>query len=122
MREEIPVARLPQTDYGVTMFGTKPEFQKYENALNVVNKKLDQRLDELDQICRGRMSNRGATGPLATAPFLSELGWIHYVNRALDHLEEAENELEKLRVDGTQKLAARLFQNGFPAESMDVDS
>lgn len=104
------------------MFGTQPEFQKYETALNAVNKKLEQRLNELDEICRGRMSNRGAIGPLATAPFLSEQGWIHYVNRALDHLEEAEKELDKLRVEAAQKLAARLFQNGFPAESMSVDS
>jgi len=104
------------------MANTNPEFLKYENALNSVNKKLELRLDELDKLCRGRMKSSVVAWPLATAPYLSELGWIHYVNRALDSLDEVNKHLDRLRINAARQLSSRLFEQGFPTESMDVES
>jgi hypothetical protein len=92
-----------------------PEFEKYQKALERVNREIDSRHRKLLQIIwTTEPFNKGATGPLATAPFLTELGWVHAIHKALDQLADINTQLERLRSsDPARHLTDRLFEHNF---------
>lgn len=93
----------------------KPEFEKYQKALERVNRELDARRRDLLKLSwKTEPLNCAEHGPVATAPFLTELGWIHAIHKALDQLADVKTQLERLQHrEPARLLTERLFEHNF---------
>lgn len=110
------------------MHGVKPEFEKYQKALERVNNEVNARRRKLLQMCwNNEPPNRDVASDLrATAPYLTEKGWMHEIHCALDKLEDINLKIGRLETDEShdvhafEVLADRLFDNKFRALSSEL--
>lgn len=110
------------------MPAVKPEFEKYQKALERVNRQVNARYRKLLQMCwNTEPPNRGITSDiLATAPFLTEKGWIYEIHCALDKLEDVNVRIERLdegvpnSAVAVEDLCSRLFLNELRELSVDL--